>query len=118
MLEENVRNKAIELAEAIMELDVHKEFVEMEKKLSEDENAQKLLEEFKKKQQDFVAKQLSGEFDQDLLNELTVMQYKLNAMESVVEFVDAYSRLLSVLSEVVDLISEKINVDLSEVYRR
>ncbi len=117
MLKENVRNKALELAEAIMELEEHKEFVEMEKRLKDDEVAQKLLNEFKRKQQDFVAKQLSGEFDQELLNELTAMQYKLNAMESVVDFVEAYNRLLAVLSEVVDLISEKINVNLSDVYR-
>ncbi len=113
-----VREKALALADAILELEEYKEFVEMEQKLKEDEVAQELLVEFQRKQQDFIAKQLSGEFDQELLNELTDIQSKLNARESVVNFLEAYNRLLAVLSEIVDLISERINLDLSEVYRR
>jgi cell fate (sporulation/competence/biofilm development) regulator YlbF (YheA/YmcA/DUF963 family) len=113
-----VKERALALADAILELDAYKEFVEMEQKLKEDEVAQQLLVEFQQKQQDFVTKQLSGEFDQDLINELTEIQSKLSARESVVNFLDAYNRLLSVLGEIVDLISERINLDLGEVYRR
>lgn len=113
-----VKEKALELADAILQLEEYKEFVESERMLKEDETAQELLIEFQKKQQDFVTKQMSGEFDQDLLNELTEIQSKLNARESVVNFIEAYNRLLAVLGEIVDLISERINVDLSEVYRR
>jgi cell fate (sporulation/competence/biofilm development) regulator YlbF (YheA/YmcA/DUF963 family) len=118
MLEEKVRERALELAESIKELEEYKEFVNMERNLKEDEIAQELLVEFQQKQQDFVTKQLSGEFDQELLGELTELQSKLNARESVVRFIESYNRLLSVLGEIVDLISEKIEVDLGEVYRR
>ncbi len=118
MLEEMVRERAIELADTIKQLDEYKEFVSTEKELKEDEVAQELLAEFQQKQQDFVTKQLSGEFDQELLGELTELQAKLNARESVVRFIESYNRLLAVLGEIVDLISEKIEVDLGEVYRR
>ncbi len=118
MLNEVVREKALELAESIRQLDEYREFLEMERKLKEDEVAQTMLVEFQQKQQDFVTKQLSGEFDQDLLSELTELQSKLNARESVVSFIEAYNRLLSVIGEIVDLISEKIELDIGEVYRR
>ncbi len=113
-----VKEKAIALADAILELDEYKNFVEMERRLKEDTIAQELLLEFQKKQRDFVAKQLSGEFDQDLLNEITEIQSKLNSRESVVNYIEAYNRLLSVISEVIELISERINLDISEVCRR
>ncbi len=113
-----VKEKALALAEAIVELEEYREFIEMEKKLKEDEVAQKLLAEFHRKQQDFVSKQMSGEFDQDLLNELSEIQSKLSVRESVVNFLDAYNRLLSILSEVFEVISERINIDLAEIYRR
>ncbi len=118
MLDEIVREKAIELAESIRQMEEYREFLEMERKLREDNVAQELLVEFQQKQQDFVTKQLSGEFDQDLLNELTELQSKLNARESVVRFIESYNRLLAVIGEIVDLISEKIELDIGEVYRR
>ncbi len=118
MLDEAIKERALALAESIRELDEYREFLEMEQKLKEDETAQEMLVEFQKKQQDFVAKQLSGEFDQDLLNEITELQSKLNARESVVRFIESYNRLLSVIGEIVDLISEKIEIDIGEVYRR
>ena len=74
MLDEGIKSKAIELAESIRGLGEYKEFVEMEKLLKEDDVAQELLVEFQQKQQDFVTKQLSGEYDQDLLSELTELQ--------------------------------------------
>ncbi len=118
MLNEVVRERALALAESIKELDEYKEFLEMERLLKEDEVAQEMLIEFQQKQQDFVTKQLSGEFDQDLLSELTELQSKLNARESVVRFIESYNRLLAVIGEIVDLISEKIELDIGEVYRR
>jgi len=118
MLDENIKAKAMELAESIRELEEYREFLEMERKLKEDEIAQEMLTEFQQKQQDFVTKQLSGEFDQQLLGELTELQSKLNARESVVQFIESYNRLLSVIGEIVDLISEKIELDIGEIYRR
>ena len=118
MLNDVVRERALALAESIKELDEYKEFLEMERLLKEDEVAQEMLIEFQQKQQDFVTKQLSGEFDQDLLSELTELQSKLNARESVVRFIESYNRLLAVIGEIVDLISEKIELDIGEVYRR
>jgi len=118
MLDEVIQAKAIDLAESIRGLEEYKEFVEMEKLLKEDDVAQELLVEFQQKQQDFVTKQLSGEYDQELLGELTELQSKLNARESVVRFIESYNRLLAVVGEIVDLISEKIEIDIGEVYRR
>uniref|UniRef100_A0A7C3MBF9 YlbF family regulator n=1 Tax=Archaeoglobus fulgidus TaxID=2234 RepID=A0A7C3MBF9_ARCFL len=118
MLDEGVRVKAIELAESIKSLGEYQEFLENEKLLKEDKIAQELLLEFQQKQQDFVTKQLSGEYDQDLLGELTDLQSRINARESVVRFIESYNRLLAVIGEIVDLISEKIELDIGEVYRR
>lgn len=118
MLDEGTKAKAIDLAESIRGLEEYKEFVEMEKLLKEDDVAQELLVEFQQKQQDFATKQLSGEYDQELLSELTELQSKLNTRESVVRFIESYNRLLAVVGEIVDLISERIEIDIGEVYRR
>lgn len=113
-----LREKAIALADEITKLEEYVEFLECEKALKEDEVAQQLLMDFQQKQQEFVAKQMSGEFDQDLMNELSEIQSKLSARESVINFIEAYNKLLTTLAEVLDLISERINVNLAEVYRR
>ncbi len=113
-----LREKAIALADEITKLEEYVEFLECEKALKEDEVAQQLLMDFQQKQQEFVTKQMSGEFDQDLMNELSEIQSKLSARESVVNFIEAYNRLLTTLAEVLDLISERINVNIAEVYRR
>jgi len=39
-------------------------------------------------------------------------------MESVARFLDAYNRLLTILSEIIDLISQRINIDIGDIYRR
>ncbi|MCC6028102.1 MAG: YlbF family regulator [Archaeoglobales archaeon] len=118
MISETVKEKALEFAEALKCLEEYKEFLEMEKRLKADNEAQAMIMEFQKKQQDFVTKQMSGIFDNELLSELTDLQAKLNARESVVMFIESYNRLLSVLGEVLDLISERLELDLGEVYRR
>lgn len=118
MIDEEVREKAEALAEALKSLQEYKDFIEMEKNLKADSEAQAMILEFQKKQQDFVTKQMSGVFDNDLLNELTDLQSKLNARESVVMFIESYNRLLSAIGEILDLISERLELDVGEVYRR
>lgn len=115
---EVLKEKAIALAEEIAKLEEYAEFVECEKALREDEVAQQLLVDFQQKQQEFIAKQMSGEFDQDLMNELSEIQSKLSARESVINFIEAYNKLLTTLAEVLDLIGERLNINLAEVYRR
>ncbi|MDI9643212.1 MAG: YlbF family regulator [Archaeoglobales archaeon] len=118
MIDEEVRGKAEALAEALMNLQEYRDFLEMEKNLKADSEAQSMIVEFQKKQQDFVTKQMSGVFDNDLLNELTDLQSKLNARESVVMFIESYNRLLSTIGEILDIISERLELDVGEVYRR
>ncbi|MEM1579157.1 MAG: YlbF family regulator [Archaeoglobaceae archaeon] len=118
MIDELVKEKAIALAEAVKELEEYKDFLEMEKNLKADTEAQAMIVEFQKKQQDFVTKQMSGIFDNDLLSELTDLQSKLNTRESVVMFIESYNRLLAVIGEILDLISDRLELDVGEVYRR
>ncbi len=118
MIDDVVREKAIALADAVKSLEEYREFLEMEKNLKADSEAQAMIMEFQKKQQDFVTKQMSGVFDNELLSELTDLQSKLNARESVVMFIESYNRLLSVIGEVLDIISERLELDVGEVYRR
>jgi len=118
MVDDVVREKAEALAEALMNLQEYRDFVEMERNLKADVEAQAMIMEFQRKQQDFVTKQMSGVFDNDLLNELTELQSKLNARESVVMFIESYTRLLSAIGEILDLISERLELDVGEVYRR
>ncbi|MEM0022385.1 MAG: YlbF family regulator [Archaeoglobaceae archaeon] len=118
MIDEVVREKALALAEAVRNLEEYREFLEMEKNLKADSEAQAMIMEFQKKQQDFVTKQMSGIFDNELLSELTDLQSKLNARDSVVMFIESYNRLLSVIGEILDLISERLELDVGEVYRR
>lgn len=115
---ESLKDKAIALADEIAKLDEYMEFVECERALRDDDVAQQLLVDFQQKQQEFVEKQMSGEFDQDLMNELTEIQSKLSARESVTNFIEAYNKLLTTLAEVLDLIGERLNINLAEVYRR
>ncbi|MDI9646140.1 MAG: YlbF family regulator [Archaeoglobales archaeon] len=118
MLSESVREKALELAACITQLEEYKNFLETERELRNDEVAQEMLVEFQQKQQDFMMKQMSGEFDHELLSQLTEIQSKLNTRESVVRFIDSYNKLLAVVGEIMDLISERIELDIGEVYRR
>jgi cell fate (sporulation/competence/biofilm development) regulator YlbF (YheA/YmcA/DUF963 family) len=113
-----LKEKALALADEIAKLDEYVEFVERERKLKEDEIAQQLLAEFQQKQQEFITKQMAGEFDQDLMNDLSEIQSKLSTRESVIGFIDAYNKLLTTLSEILDVIGERINVNLADVYRR
>lgn len=118
MIDEVVKEKAIALAEALKELEEYRDFLEMEKNLKADTEAQAMIVEFQKKQQDFVTKQMSGIFDNELLTELTDLQSKLNTRESVVMFIESYNRLLAVIGEILDLISDRLELDVGEVYRR
>ncbi len=117
MLDDSVREKAIALSEAIAETEEYKDFVRKEELLKADSETQELLVEFQQKQQDFIGKQLSGEIDQELLGQLTDLQSKLNARESVANFLDSYNKLLDMLGEVTDLIGQRIELDLGEVFR-
>jgi cell fate (sporulation/competence/biofilm development) regulator YlbF (YheA/YmcA/DUF963 family) len=117
MVSEVVREKALALANAILETEEYRDFVAKENVLKNDDEAQKLLMEFQEKQQEFIGKQLSGEVDQELLGQLTEIQSRLNSRESVVEFIQSYNRLLDMLGEVGDIISETIDLDFGEVYR-
>ncbi|WP_290901595.1 YlbF family regulator [Ferroglobus sp.] len=53
-----------------------------------------------------------------MLNRLTEIQKALNERESVKNFMEAYNRLLDLLQEVSDILSEEMEFDLGEVYRR
>lgn len=110
--------KAVELANCIRELEEYKDFVKSEENLERDEIAQKMLAEFRKIHQDFLMMQMSGEFDSKLLSDLTELQTKLNSRESVVRFVESYNKLINIIEEILDVISENINIDLSEVYKQ
>ncbi len=112
-----IREKAISLAKAIAESEEYIDFLNKEQILKSDEEAQRLLVEFQTKQQEFVSKQLMGEVDEQLLSSLTDLQAKLNELDSVKDFMDAYTRLIDLLGKVGDLISEELEFDFGEVYR-
>lgn len=117
-LNDDLKEKAIALSDAIMGTDVYADFLKKEEVLKGDSETQELLLEFQQKQQDFIAKQLSGEVDQDLLNQLTDLQSRLKARESLADFLESYTRLLDMLGEITDIISNRINVDIAEVFRQ
>jgi cell fate (sporulation/competence/biofilm development) regulator YlbF (YheA/YmcA/DUF963 family) len=117
-LNDSLREKVIALSDAISETEEYADFVQKEEILKADTETQELLMEFQQKQQDFISKQLSGEVDQELLNQLTELQTKLKAQESLTNFLDSYVKLLDLLGEVADLISDRIKVDFAEVYRQ
>ncbi len=117
-LNDDLREKAIALSDAIVETTEYVDFLKKEEVLKEDSETQQLLMEFQQKQQDFISKQLSGEVDQDLLNQLTDLQSRLKARESLSNFLESYTRLLDMLGEVTDIISQRINVDIAEVFRQ
>ncbi len=117
MVSEDVKEKALALASAILESEEYKDFLEKENVLKQDEEAQKLLAVFQEKQREFMAMQLSGEMNEALVNELSEIQKKLNSMESVVSFIDSYQKFVNMLGEVGDIISQEIQFDFGEAYR-
>ncbi|WP_457590847.1 YlbF family regulator [Geoglobus sp.] len=112
-----IKQKAIDLAKSIAESEEYLEFVSTEEVLKQDELAQSLLIEFQEKQQEFVSKQLMGEMDEALLDSLTNLQNRLNELDSVKNFMEAYTKLVNLLGEVGDLISQELDFDFGEVYR-
>ena len=116
-MNDTIRERAISLAEAIAESEEYINFLNKEDALKKDEKAQSLLAEFQEKQQEFVSKRLMGEVDEELLESLTNLQTRLNELESVKEFMDAYTKLVNLLGEVGDLISKQIEFDFGEAYR-
>lgn len=118
MVSDTIKDKALDLASEIKETEEYKDMKEKEEVFKGDSEAQELLSEFQQKQQDFVSKRESGEVDQELVNELTDIQEKLKEKDSMVNLGDSYSQFINVLSEVMEAISNEINFDLGEVYRR
>ncbi len=116
-MNDGVREKVLELAKSIVESEEYRNFVSTEEVLRGDEIAQNLLVEFQEKQQQFISRQLTGEVDEALLDSLTDLQGRLNELESVRNFMDAYSKLVNLLGEVGDLLSQEIDFDFGEVYR-
>jgi len=116
-LNEGLREKVLALSDAIQETEEYTDFLKKEEILKADTETQELLMEFQQKQQDFISKQLSGEVDQELLTQLTDIQAKLKSQENLVNFLDSYTKLLNLLGEVADLISDRLNVDFADVFR-
>ncbi len=118
MVSDSIKEKAVNLASEIKETDEYKEMKEKEETFKQDSEAQELLSEFQNKQQDFISKRDSGEVDQELVNELTDIQEKLKEKDSMVNLGDSYSKFMEVLGEVVETISNEINFDIGELYRK
>lgn len=118
MVSDTIKEKAVNLASEIKETEEYKEMKEKEETFKEDSEAQELLSEFQTKQQDFISKRQSGEVDQELVNELTDIQEKLKQKDTMVNLGDSYSKFMEVLGEVVETISNEINFDIGELYRK
>ncbi len=117
MVSEEIKEKALILAGAIVESEEYQNFLEKESELKQDEEAQRLLSIFQEKQREFMAMQLSGEMNEELVNELSEIQQKLNSMESVISFVESYQKFINMLGEIGEIISQEIKFDFGEVYR-
>ncbi len=118
MVSDTIKEKAVDLASEIKATEEYKEMKEKEETFKQDSEAQELLSEFQNKQQDFISKRQSGEVDQELVNELTDIQEKLKEKDSMVSLGDSYSKFMEVLGEVVETISNEINFDIGELYRK
>ncbi|RUM34278.1 MAG: YlbF family regulator [Archaeoglobus sp.] len=117
MVSDEIKDRAIALAGAILESEEYKDFINKESVLKEDEEAQRLLAVFQEKQREFMAMQLNGEMNEQLVNELSEIQNKLNSMSSVISFVDSYQRFVNLLGEIGEIISQEIQFDFGEAYR-
>ncbi len=117
MVSEEIKEKALVLAGAILESEEYREFLETENELKQDEEAQELLAIFQEKQREFMAMQLSGEMNEELVNELSEIQKKLNSMESVTKFIESYQKFVNLLGEIGEIISQEIQFDFGEAYR-
>ena len=116
-MNDTIKERAISLAKAIAESEEYINFLDKEDALKKDEKAQSLLAEFQEKQQEFISKRLMGEVDEELLSSLTELQARLNELNSVKEFMDAYTKFVDLLGKVGDLISEQLEFDFGEVQR-
>lgn len=105
-MNEEIKNKTKEFAQAILESKEYKTFISATDDLEKNEDANDLLKDFQKKQMEL---QYRG-FDPSLMEELRELQTKINRNEIIQQFANAQNELVDLLKRTNNIISLRINM--------
>ncbi len=105
-MNEEIKNKTKEFAQAILESKEYKLFISASDDLEKNEDANNLLKDFQKKQMEL---QYRG-FDPSLMEELRELQTKINRNEIIQQFANAQNELVDLLKRTNNIISLRINM--------
>jgi len=105
-MEEEIKNKTKEFANAILECEEYKAFMENSEKLNKNSEAQKLLKESQEKQ---MVLRFNG-FNPSLMDELRELQIKINQNKIIQDFAKSQDELISLLKRTNTVISMRIGM--------
>lgn len=104
-MNEEVKNKTKEFAQAILESKEYKTFISISDDLEKSEDSN-LLKEFQNKQMELRRKG----FDPSLMEELRELQTRINKNETIQQFANAQNELVNLLKRTNNIISLRINM--------
>ncbi|MEX0920954.1 MAG: YlbF family regulator [Candidatus Pacearchaeota archaeon] len=111
-MNEEIKNKTKEFAQAILESEEYKTFISVSDDLKKSEDSN-LLKEFQNKQMELRRKG----FDPSLMEELRELQTKINKSETIQQFAKTQNELVDLLKRTNNLISLRINMPFVSAMR-
>ncbi|MEX0920076.1 MAG: YlbF family regulator [Candidatus Pacearchaeota archaeon] len=112
-MNEEIKNKTKEFAQAILGSEEYKLFKSVSDELEKNEDANNLLKEFQKKQMELRSKG----FDPSLMDELRELQTRINKSEIIQQFANAQNELVDLLKRTNNIISLRINMPFVSTVR-
>lgn len=104
-MNEEIKNKTKEFAQAILESEEYKLFISISDDLEKSEDSS-LLKEFQNKQRELQ----SRGFDPSLMEELRELQLRINKNETIQKFANAQNELVDLLKKTNSVISTRIGM--------
>lgn len=104
--QDDIRNKAQDFANSILECEEYKEFIKNSENLNKNTEAQAILKRFQEKQMELRIKGINSE----LMDELRKLQLNINQNQAIQDFVKSQDKLVKLLQRTNNLITNKIGM--------
>ncbi|MEN6509572.1 MAG: YlbF family regulator [Smithella sp.] len=105
--------KARSLAKTLASSEEFEEYYTIQHKLKNDPEARSILEEFDKKQQELNAGLMQGK-ERELFNEMTALQDKIRANETIMIFLQAEQNVIAMIRDVNEVITREAGFDFGQ----